>query len=48
MEDGEIVELYWRRDESAITETARKYGALCRTVAKGILDHGGGRGGVRQ
>ena len=37
MEDAQIIDLYWRRDESAITETARKYGALCRTVAKGIL-----------
>ena len=37
MEDAQIIDLYWKRDESAITETARKYGALCRTVAKGIL-----------
>ena len=37
MEDAQIIDLYWRRDESAITETARKYGALCQTVAKGIL-----------
>lgn len=35
MEDAQIIDLYWRRDESAITETARKYGALCRSVAKG-------------
>ena len=28
-EDQEIVELYWRRDESAIRETVIKYGRLC-------------------
>ena len=37
MEDGEIVELYWRRDESAVSETEEKYGGLCRSVALSIL-----------
>ena len=37
MEDSRIVELYWRRDEAAIGETERKYGALCRGVARNIL-----------
>ena len=37
MEDSEIVELYWRRDESAVSETEEKYGALCRSVAQNIL-----------
>lgn len=37
MEDSEIVELYWRRDETAISETEEKYGALCRSVACNIL-----------
>lgn len=37
MEDGRIVDLYWRRDEAAIRETERKYGALCRGVARNIL-----------
>jgi len=37
MEDSEIVELYRRRDEAAIRETERKYGALCRSVARNIL-----------
>lgn len=31
MEDTKIIELYWRRDESAIDETDRKYGRSCRT-----------------
>jgi RNA polymerase sigma-70 factor (ECF subfamily) len=37
MEDKEIVELYWRRDERAIAESAAKYGAYCRSVAGRIL-----------
>lgn len=37
MEDSQIVDLYWKRDEAAIDETERKYGALCRLVAKNIL-----------
>lgn len=37
MEDRQIVELFWSRSEAAITETDRKYGALCRQVAMNIL-----------
>lgn len=37
MEDSKIVDLYWRRDESAVSETEEKYGALCRSVAGRIL-----------
>lgn len=37
MEDAQIVELYWRRDETAIRETEGKYGAYCRRVADSIL-----------
>lgn len=37
MDDGQIVELYWRRDEAAIRETEEKYGALCRGIAQNIL-----------
>ena len=37
MEDREIVALFWARAESAITKTARKYGAYCRTIAGHIL-----------
>jgi hypothetical protein len=33
MDDSKIIELYLIRDESAITETDRKYGAYCYTVA---------------
>lgn len=37
MEDRQIVELFWRRDERAITETRRKYGSFCHAVALRIL-----------
>lgn len=37
MEDKIIVDLYWERSETAITETAKKYGKLCRSVAYNIL-----------
>lgn len=37
MEDGQIIALYFRRDETAITETDRKYGPFCRRVAENIL-----------
>lgn len=37
MDDGRIIELYWQRDEYAITATAEKYGAYCGRIAKNIL-----------
>lgn len=37
MEDHAIVELYFARDENAIAETAKKFGAYCRTIAYNIL-----------
>ena len=37
MDDAGIVALYWSRDESAITETDRKYGPYCRAIALNIL-----------
>lgn len=40
MKDDEIVRLYWIRDESAITETAARYGGYCYSVAYGILSNG--------
>ena len=39
MKDSEIIALYFARDEKAIRESDRKYGALCRTIAKNILDN---------
>ena len=37
MEDEQIIELYFARDERAIEETARKYGRLCHCVCYHIL-----------
>ena len=37
MEDHEIVDLYWARDERALTETAAKFGAYCRKIALRLL-----------
>lgn len=37
MEDAEIVELYWARNEDAIAETKTKYGAYLQKVAYNIL-----------
>ncbi|MBR5222765.1 MAG: sigma-70 family RNA polymerase sigma factor [Clostridia bacterium] len=37
MEDNKIIELYWKRDQSAIDESNKKYGKYCRTIAYNIL-----------
>ena len=35
--DLQIVEMYWKRNEQAISVTAEKYGTYCYSVAYGIL-----------
>lgn len=37
MEDHKIIDLYWARSQQAIEESESKYGAYCRTIARGIL-----------
>lgn len=37
MKDHEIIELYWARNQLAITATADKYGSYCHTIAYNIL-----------
>lgn len=37
MDDDKILKLYFDRDESAIDESIEKYGALCSSIAYGIL-----------
>ena len=37
MEDSSIVDLYWSRSEQAISETSKKYGRYCFSVAFNIL-----------
>ena len=39
MEDNQIVELYWRRDEEAIQRTSEKYGRYCTKIAFSILNN---------
>lgn len=39
MEDQQIVELYWQRDESAIAETECKYGTFCLGIAMSLLSN---------
>ena len=37
MKDHEIIDLYWNRDEAAITATADAYGKYCYSIAYNIL-----------
>jgi len=37
MDDKDIIELYWKRLEQAISETDIKYGKLCLDIAKRIV-----------
>ena len=38
MEDNQIIELFFRRDESALTETANKYGTFCLRIAMNVVN----------
>lgn len=37
MDDSKIIELYWLRDQEAITQTDMKYGRLCRSISMNIV-----------
>ena len=37
MDDNSIIDLYWKRSESAISETANKYNGYCYSIAYNIL-----------
>lgn len=39
MEDSKIIELYFARNEQALAETDKKYGAYCFTLASSILNN---------
>ena len=39
MEDEEIINLYWKRQEKAIYETDKKYGRYCNTISFNILQN---------
>ena len=37
MDDAQIVQLYWDRNEQAIPATSDKYGSYCTSIAMNIL-----------
>ena len=37
MEDAAIIDLYWARDEGAISASDEKYGKPCRRLSQSIL-----------
>lgn len=37
MDDNNIIELFWRRDQKAVAAAADKYGGYCRAIAGRIL-----------
>ena len=37
MEDSQILQLFWERDESAISAVSEKYGHYCKSVARNII-----------
>jgi len=39
VEDSAIIDLYWAREERALTETDVKYGGMCRSIAYNILQN---------
>ena len=39
MDDRQIVDLYFQRNEQAIRETAKKYGPYCFSIARNILQN---------
>ena len=38
-EDTHIVQMYWDRNETAISESAMKYGTYCTSIAQNILQN---------
>ena len=39
MEDNHIVDLYWERNDSAISKTAEKYGKYLHSISYQILNN---------
>ncbi len=39
MDDNSIIQLYWDRNDQAISITAEKYGPYCKSIAKNILNN---------
>ncbi len=39
MEDEKIIDLYFSRDEAALSATAEKYGSYLKSIARGVLNN---------
>lgn len=39
VEDNAIIELFWNRDDRAVSQTAEKYGAYCMKISQNILNN---------
>jgi len=39
MDDNSIIQLYWDRNDQAISITSKKYGHYCKSIAKNILNN---------
>lgn len=39
MYDNGIIQLYWDRNDQAISVTSEKYGHYCKAIAKNILNN---------
>ena len=39
MDDNGIIQLYWDRNDQAISATSKKYGHYCKAIAKNILNN---------
>jgi len=39
MDDDGIIQLYWDRNEQAISLTSKRYGHYCKSIARNILDN---------
>ena len=39
MEDSKIIQLFWERDESAISAVSEKYGRYCAVIARNIVNN---------
>ena len=37
MEDSEIIQLFWKRDEAAVSAVSEKYGKYCAAIARNII-----------
>ena len=37
MEDSEIIQLFWERDEAAVSAVSEKYGKYCFAVARNMI-----------